>query len=221
MAGASERIKTAVITGHHPYDVVGLQELFRSIREVDAYPQNLEDFVTDTGGSRDEYEVLLFYNYHVPTPGEEQYPLGGSVKEVLSGLGEAEQGIFLLHHAILAYPDWQIWQKICGGVSSTDGPVLQDQVVRLHNVAPDHPITRGIADFEVVDETYSDSVASIGNEVLLTTDHPQSMKTMAWTRQYGRARVFCYQSGHDDVAYTNPGFRSVVTREIQWCARRI
>ena len=45
----SDKIATAVITGHHEYDVVGLQTLFRSIPGVDAYPQNMEDFVTDTG----------------------------------------------------------------------------------------------------------------------------------------------------------------------------
>ena len=214
-------IKTAVITGAHPYDVVGLQVLFRGIPEVDAFPQNLEDFVTDTAGSRESYEVLLFYNAHVPTPGDEQYPMGGSARDVLSVLGESGQGIFLLHHAILAYPDWQLWKDLNGGVRIDDGPVYQDQMVRIHNVAPDHPITRGMADFDVVDETYGANDAGEGSEVLLVTDHPESMKTMAWTRRHRNARVFCYQSGHDHAAFASSGFRQAVTRGIQWCAGRI
>ena len=215
------KIKTAVITGSHPYDVVGFQTLLRGLPEIDAYPQNLEDFVTDTGGSRESYEALVFYNAHIPTPGDELYPMGGNARDVLSTLGESDQGIFLLHHAILAYADWQLWQDMCGGVVLTDGPVYQDQTVRIRNVAPGHPITRGIADFEVVDETYGANDAGEGSEVLLKTDHPESMKTMAWTRRYKNARVFCYQSGHDAIAFDNPGFQAVVTRGIQWCAGRI
>ena len=78
---SGEKVRVAVITGHHPYDVVGLQALFRSLPEIDAYPQNLEDFVTDTGGSRGGYEVVVFYNYHVPTPGNEQF-LASSLRAV-------------------------------------------------------------------------------------------------------------------------------------------
>ena len=219
--GSGGKIKTAVITGAHPYDVVGLQTLFRSLPEVDAYLQHLEDFVTDTGGSRESYEAVVFYNAHIPTPGDEQYQFGGSSRDVLSGLGETDQGIFLLHHSILAYAEWELWQDICGGIQMTDGPVLQDQTVRIHNIVPDHPVTRGVADFEIVDETYAATDAGDGSEVLLTTDHPESMRTMGWTRHYKNARVFCYQSGHDAAAFTNHGFRTIVTRGIQWCARRI
>ena len=141
---SGEKIRVAVITGHHPYDVVGLQALFRSLPEIDAYPQNLEDFVTDTGGSRGGYEVVVFYNYHLPTPGNEQFPLGGNVREVLEELGETEQGIFVLHHAILAYPDWPLWQQIVGDIRmDRSRPVLQEQSVRIQNVAPGPPNYRG------------------------------------------------------------------------------
>jgi type 1 glutamine amidotransferase len=62
--------------------------------------------------------------------------------------------------------------------------------------------------------------AGEGSDVLLTTVHPESMKTIAWTRQYKNARVFCYQSGHDNQAYANPNFRKVVARGIHWLAGR-
>ena len=104
---------------------------------------------------------------------------------------------------------------------SCGAPVHQDQTVRIQNVSPNHPITSNIADFEVVDETYGANVITNSSEILLTTDHPESMKTMAWTRQYKNARVFCYQSGHDRVTFNNPAFRVVVSRGIGWCARRI
>ena len=222
MKKSSDKIKVAVITGHHPYDVVGFQTLFRNLPGIDAYPQNIEDFVTDTGESRGTYEALVFYNYHLPTPGSEQYPMGGSVMEALTTLGDSKQGIFLLHHAILAYPEWPQWQEISGGIHlAEDGPVHQDQVVQIRNVSPRHPITQNLQDFDVIDETYGANNAENNSEILLTTDHSESMKTMAWTRQYKNARVFCYQSGHDRAVFNNEGFQTVLMRGIQWCAGRI
>ena len=127
-----------------------------------------------------------------------------------------------MHHAILAYPEWPQWQEISGGIHlAEDGPVHQDQVVQIRNVSPRHPITQNIQDFDVIDETYGASNAENNSEILLTTDHSESMKTMAWTRQYKNARVFCYQSGHDRAAFNNEGFQTVLLRGIQWCAGRI
>jgi type 1 glutamine amidotransferase len=56
--------------------------------------------------------------------------------------------------------------------------------------------------------------------VLLTTDHPKSMKTLGWVRQHRNARVFCLQSGHDGVTWASPEFRTVLERGIRWCAGR-
>jgi type 1 glutamine amidotransferase len=57
--------------------------------------------------------------------------------------------------------------------------------------------------------------------VLLTTDHPKSLRTLAWTRQHNKSRVFVLASGHDQKTYANPNFRTVLLRGIQWAAGRI
>ena len=69
-----------------------------------------------------------------------------------------------------------------------------------------------------MDEVYT--LPAVGGDatVLLTTDHPRSTPTLAWTRQHGAARVFCYQSGHDRRVYEDPGFRTVLERGIRWAA---
>lgn len=43
----NERIETAVITGEHPYDVVGFQSMLRSFPEIETYPQNMYEFFVD------------------------------------------------------------------------------------------------------------------------------------------------------------------------------
>lgn len=57
------KINTAVITGQHAFDVPGFHGLFRSIPEIDFYLQDLENFAVDAGKVREQYDVLVFYNF--------------------------------------------------------------------------------------------------------------------------------------------------------------
>jgi uncharacterized protein len=215
-----EKIALAVITGGHPFDVPAFNQLFRSIEGVDTYIQNMEDFVADWGEVRKKYHAVLFYNFHQQTPqGDEPWPLG-PMKNVLDELGETEQGIFVLHHAIEAFMGWQYWGDLCGLPKRSHG-FSPNETVRIDIAKPDHPITRGLASWEMVDELYPTEDAGPDCDVLLTTDHPKSMKTIAWTRKHRNARVFCFQSGHDGVTWAAPNFREVVARGIRWCAGRI
>jgi hypothetical protein len=165
------------------------------------------------------YEVLLFYNMHKRTPAEEDGKFEAAMKEMLEGLGDGEQGIFLLHHALVAFPDWSLWRELSGMPQRGNAPYAFDQTVRIDVADTEHPITATLEPWDIVDETYIIDDADEDSHILLTTDHPQSMKTIAWTRTFGKARVFCYQTGHDNQAFTNP-VRTVVGRGIQWLAGR-
>ena len=213
------KIMTAVVTGHHAYDVVAFQSAFRSMPELDVYPLNMEDFVNDTANSQKRFDVVVFYNMHTPTPRGDQEGLESKTRNALESLGESEQGIFVLHHGILAYPGWDLWSEICGIQDRSFG-VAGGQTLRIQSISPDHPATRGLTSWEMEDETYIMADAGQGSEILLTTDHPKSMKTLAWTRQYRNARVLCYQSGHDNATFSNPQFRTFVAQGVQWLARR-
>ena len=203
-------ITAAVITGEHNFDVPGFQAAFRGMSDVDAYPQALENFVADQGGVRDEYDVLVFYNFHRPAP-------DARTAEALSTIGENQQGIVVLHHALLAFPEWPRWSQICGIDDRTFG-FHHDQQVPIQVADPTHPITAGLADWVLPDETYTMSSADKDSRILLTTDHTLSMRTLAWTRQFGKARVFCYQSGHDNATFVDRGFRTILHRGIRWAA---
>ena len=203
-------VTAAVITGEHLFDVPGFHAAFRSMPDVDLYPQSLENFVGDHGGVRDEYDALVFYNFHRPAPDPK-------TAAALESLGETSQGIVVLHHAILAFPEWPVWSQICGIEDRTFGYHM-NQRVHVHVADSTHPITAGLADWDLPDETYTMCSADTDSRILLTTNHTRSMRTLAWTRRFGHARVFCFQSGHDNDAYTNPGFRTVLHRGIRWAA---
>jgi len=220
MVGPTGKIRVAVVTGRHPFDVPGFHALFRSMPAIDPYVQHLEDFASASTQERAWYDVVLFYNMHTATPtGDEPwYEMG--IKAALEGLGSSSQGIFVLHHAILAFPDWPIWSDVVGIPDRRFG-YHHDQSIRVQVGNTKHPIMLGLQDWDMVDETYTMHDAGAGSEILLTVEHPRSMKTIAWTRQHGQARVFCLELGHDNAAYAHPSFRAVVERGVQWCAGRM
>ncbi|MBM3236391.1 ThuA domain-containing protein [Candidatus Poribacteria bacterium] len=221
MTNSQEKVKVAVITGGHGYDVINFHKLFRSIQDADIYIQHIDDFCQSPEQVRDSYDAVLFYIMMMNTPVDEGLPwYAGKPRTALEHLGETEQGIWVLHHAILAYPQWPVWDEIVGIQGRSFGFHV-GQTIKVEIANPEHPITQGLKSWEMVDETYTMNDAGADSEILLTVDHPKSMKTIAWARNYKNARVFCDESGHSDEAWSDSNFRKVVSRGIQWVARRI
>jgi hypothetical protein len=94
----------------------------------------------------------------------------------------------------------------------------QDIPVKV--VDKEHPITKGLADFTIHDETYGGYYVAPGVHVLLTTDHPKCAREIAWTRQYGKSRVCYLIFGHDNEAWQNPNYKELVARAIRWASER-
>ena len=213
--------KVAVVTGRHPFDVLGFHAMFRSMPDADCYVQHMEDFSNSPAEVRASYDVVIFYNMHTETPtGEEPRWCERGIKAALEGLGGGKQGIFVLHHAILAFPDWPLWSEIVG-IPDRHFGFYHDESIHVEVANPEHPITRGLAPWDMVDETYTMADAGPGSEILLTVDHPRSMRTIGWTRRYKGSRVFCLELGHDNSAFAHPVFRTLVSRGIAWCAGKI
>jgi hypothetical protein len=217
----TETVKTAVITGGHSFEVLKFHELFRSLPGVDAYIQHLDDFASSAQAVRDSYDALCFYFFLREGPTDEGQPWwAGKPKAALERIGQTEQGVVVLHHALLAYPDWPLWIHLVG-IQDRDFDYYHDEQVNVYPTAVEHPITEGLSAWTMIDETYDMADAGEGSEVLLTTDHPKSMTTIAWTRTFGQARVFCNELGHDGQAWKHPSFRMVLGRGIHWAARRL
>jgi len=213
-------IRVAVVTGGHSYDVPNFHRLFRALDGVEAYIQSIDDFSASAKAVREAYDVVLFYIMMMPTPENEGLPwYAGQPMTALSELGETEQGIVVLHHALLAYPEWPLWSEIVGIADRRFGYFFAETV--SSEIMGDHPITHGISPWTMIDETYTMASAGEDSRVLLTYDHPHSMKTIAWTRQYHRCRVFCYEAGHDNATWPDPNFREVLRRGVLWAAHRI
>ena len=229
-------LSVAVLTGGHRHHVLQFIDFFTSLDGVNAYVFNIKDWLTPSGlddrryfagtqdvhhAVRDGFDVTVFYTMTQQGPDEEE-------RACVERLIENGQSIFVLHHAVLHWRYDDRWGQIMGlggarWVQDIDcgGPVngVWFGTVPV-KVNADHPLSAGLADFEIEDETYAVRDCEDDCDVLLTTDRPNSMRTIAWTRMEGDSRIFCLQLGHDPQTWSHPAFRTVVQNGLQWCGGR-
>lgn len=80
------------------------------------------------------------------------------------------------------------------------------------------PITEGIEDFSVTSEHYYMHVDP-GNTVLATTQFGDTVMPVAWTKTYGKGRVFYCSLGHSADIVRRPEVLELVTRGMLWAAQ--
>src|SRR5262245_4018763 len=101
-------MNVAVITGGHSYDVPNFHRLFGSIAGAEVIVQHLDDFCSSAEKVRQGYDVVVFYIMMMETPRDDGPWYNGRQRTALEQLGATRQGILVLHHALLAYPDWPV-----------------------------------------------------------------------------------------------------------------
>jgi hypothetical protein len=185
---------------------------------------------------------------HYPEPPE-------FYKEGVRAMGEAGCPLVVLHHCAAAWPAWPEWSEIIGGrflytpmkSRGVDRPDSGYNIDVAHIVSPamDHPITRGIESFEMIDEVYlcevfEDSVVplftsnwtftrdnfySAANAVVrgeLNSNegwsHDDGSNIVGWIKAYKNAPIVYLQFGDGPAAYENENFRRILAQAIKWAS---
>lgn len=218
------KIRVLIVTGGHDFEREPFFALFQSFTDIEyreaAHPQAHELFKPEAAA---QYDVLVFYDMWPDIAEEARANL---VKLLKQG-----KGLVALHHCLASYPTWDEYTKIIGGKfylqPHTEGGVEKPASTYRHGVRftvhiadPNHPVTRGLEDFEIEDETYGQFDVHPQVQPLLTTDEPTSGRTIGWAHTYGKSRVVYLQLGHDHLAYENPSYRRLVRQAIRWTAEK-
>lgn len=218
-------IKVVVVTGGHDFEHDPFLAVFQGhpdIQFVEAAQKDHSELFEDT--SNWDYDVIILYNMTQNISEKRQ----ANFKALLA----KGVGLVAMHHAEGAFPDWEDYRKITGvkyplkpqeidGVHFETATYEHDMDMNIKVVDREHPITRGLSDFTIHDETYKGAWFAKDNHVLLTTDHPKNDSTVCWVRPSGGNRVVFLQLGHDGKAYANPNFRQLVARSIRWSIGRL
>ena len=213
-------VRVLLIVGGHDYD-----------KSFDAYVQSLPDIVVHKvehpnalfmlrSENRASFDVILLYDLYQPINDQEKKDFTDCLK--------AGKGLVVWHHASASYQKWPEYQIIMGGcyhlqpwtdskgVSQPGSTYKHDVNFRIKVADKKHPITKGIGDFDIIDETYGKCSVNPGVHVLLTTDEPTSTPSIAWTNRYGKSKVVSILLGHDQKAWNNPDFKKLLSQAIHW-----
>ena len=221
--GERDQIHALVSTGGHGFQEKPFFEMFDSFENLSydavVFPEASEKL---NPGAAELYDALVFYDMW--------QEISEARQSAFIDLLQRGKGVVFLHHSILSYPGWEEYPDIVGGhyyvephirdgVEIPAGTVDDDVQLTVHVADSAHPVTSGVQDFEIVDETYKNFWIDQNIHVLLTTKHPSSGAIVGWAHHYGNSRIVYIQLGHDSKAYENTSYRRLVSQAIEWVAR--
>ena len=161
------------------------------------------------------HEVLVFNTLRVGETTLTRAEQIGMTQFVGGGHG------FVCIHISGCLPEaWNEYHDVTGGGwirgVSTHPPYGQFSV---RMAGSEHPCAEGIADFVTNDELYNKLGWKEGNSVFLTAELEGETYPMAWTRNYGKGKVFATTLGHDGLSFQTPELQRLILNGVSWAAQ--
>ncbi len=157
-SGKERKIRVLLTVGGHPFDEKPFYAIFEAMPDVQwtkiELPREAERL--KPGVERD-FDVIVMYDMVGDVAPEQRKAF---VELLNQGIG-----IVSLHHNVCSRSDWPEFRKIIGG-KYLNAPVTIDGVsykasdyappepLKVHLVDKEHPITKGVPDFQTMDELY-------------------------------------------------------------------
>jgi uncharacterized protein len=159
---------------------------------------------------------------------DDEFKFSAGQQEAIFDYVRSGHGYVSIHGADNAAKDWlPTWKEMLGGVFShfglPDGKTRKGSfVVKIAETSS--PITQGLKDFNLTDELYYQMQMLPDVQPLATIDFQGATWPVAWTRNFGKGRVFHTVLGHRDFGpekddpLRNPSFGRLVVQGIDWVA---
>jgi len=221
LLSAKSPIRILVVTGGHNYDKPTFNEMLNSLganitSQVVEFPTAYDQFIPENRGN---YDVLVFYHMWQKITPEQEKVFAECIRE--------GKPLVVLHHSICAFDGWPEYWNIVGGKyfhkpTTVNGKeyaacsYVHDTRFTVIVAKKKHPVTKGVKDFEIFDETYKGYYVAKDVVPLLTTTEASSAPVIGWSHTYGKARVVTLQSGHATPTYQNENFRKLLKQAIEW-----
>ena len=210
------------ITGGHDYDKEQFEVLLSKLPITYDHAEHPNAHKMLKSDVISKYDAVLLYDM----PKE----ISDEARADFIAMLEKGKGLVVLHHAFCSYDIWPEYVKIAGGryhhfpwekdcVEQTPSTYKHDVEFDIKVEDLNHPITKGISDFSIIDEAYGNTELLTTVHPLLSTNTPLNGPLVCWTNQYGKSRIVTLTLGHDRHTWENPTFIEILSRSILWVAK--
>jgi type 1 glutamine amidotransferase len=167
-----------------------------------------------------DYDILLcYFKNYAPLKRNEQ------AKKNLAAFVENGGGLGLLHFTCGAFEDWTEFGQIAGRVWNPKKRAHDPYgSFIVQYVDHDHPITKGLVDFEISDELYTclkDSALPILVLAEATSKVDKQQYPMIFVLEKGKGRIFHTTLGHNVQSVSTPDFKILLQRAVLWLNKRM
>ncbi|MEO9511256.1 MAG: ThuA domain-containing protein [Flavobacteriaceae bacterium] len=204
------KVHILYMAGGSWHDHLGVAAVLRRFLEVrhEYHLTYSEDFGI-FAGSLDEYDVIIMNGMPIAMTNEEFMGFSNAVSEGKPVLG--------LHSATAALKQDSEHKPMYTNIIGADfvkHPPIHTFPVSI--TMPDHSIVKNIGSFEIYDEMYFYKAQAEGSTILLEAEHDTIKTPIAWTRNYGKGKIFYTSLGHGVGAATNRYFQQLVLNALEW-----
>ena len=120
-------------------------------------------------------------------------------------------------HATDSHKKSEVYWRLIGGRFIGHG----HEKFTVYLAEKKHPVTEGMKDFQIDDETYRNNYCPEAKmESLGHMKHGKDQESMVWVQEVGKGRVFNTTLGHGREAWVNPEFQRLLVRGLYWAAGR-
>ena len=237
-----------IITRGHPFE----RDPFFEMIDSTGYPWShvehpaAQDLINSE--TQENYKALIFYdmpgiNFETAPPKPSFFDPSTKFKNNFIDLLKKGIGCVFIHHAIASWPNWEEYGNIVGGrflyqegivkgVKKPDSGYRHDVKYKVMKDG-EHPITKGIDDFDIIDELYLAEIFEDDINPILRSDyefvdknfysaaralegemfsnrdwsHQNGSNIFVWTKNYENSSIAYLQFGDGPSSYSNENFR--------------
>ena len=219
ISASAKKLNILIVTGGHDFDRQSFFEMFDSFQDI-SYTELKHPEANLQLGTIDPktFDAVVFYD--MPKS------ISEAEKESYFKLLKLGKGLVFLHHSLCSYQQWQEYREIVGGKyheeknSPATSTYQHDVTFQIKIANSENPVTKGIKDFEILDEVYGNTEVLPDVTPLLMASHPQSSKIIGWTHNVENSRIVYIQPGHDKNAWFNPNYQILVKQAIAFVAMK-
>jgi type 1 glutamine amidotransferase len=153
----------------------------------------------------DDFDAVLWLASGEPALAPDQK------RDILSFVREGK-GLVVIHSGIGSSPSWSGFAGMIGGTLSEEPENVRDIDVAV--VGPEFSAMKLFAkSFRIRDNISPIRLGGAGDLRVLAESRGIPV---AWTKSYGRGRIFASQLGHTDAAWDRRDFRHMIFEAIRW-----